>query len=320
MSKLLTPPVWYNENGNLVTAPESSTDVTGLAIGHNATASNGSTAIGISAGSETNSSCVVVGASAKASGINSVVIGAGAHNTSGNNVVIGTSSYTDGDGVSGSTNSSGSVVVGYNSNVNGWKSVVIGSDCSLYGNGSICIGYGIKIGATGRPVDGRIQIGDTTLSYGDIYFGKNTIFDLIYPVGSIYMSVSSTDPGTLFGGTWERWGQGRVPVGVSDTDDDFGAGKTGGSKAASLPYHSHGMFSGSRGPSGVDGFVGGDASSLQPQNPSGSGADGFLFTISRTDSRYNSAYTAETASAGSANTSKSNLQPYITCYMWKRIE
>ena len=25
----------------------------------------------------------------------------------------------------------------------------------------------------------------------------------VYPVGAIYMSTSSTDPGSIFGGTWE---------------------------------------------------------------------------------------------------------------------
>lgn len=30
------------------------------------------------------------------------------------------------------------------------------------------------------------------------------IFNLIYPVGSVYLSVNQTNPGTLFGGTWSR--------------------------------------------------------------------------------------------------------------------
>lgn len=31
-----------------------------------------------------------------------------------------------------------------------------------------------------------------------------TTIDTVYPVGSIYMSVNNTDPGTLFGGTWQQ--------------------------------------------------------------------------------------------------------------------
>lgn len=69
----------------------------------------------------------------------------------------------------------------------------------------------------------------------------------VWPVGSIYMSVNSTDPGTLFGGIWVRFGEGRVLVSVTSGDVDFNAsGKTGGEKAhtltsGELASHSHGL-------------------------------------------------------------------------------
>lgn len=50
---------------------------------------------------------------------------------------------------------------------------------------------------------------------GNFMINNKTIFDLIYPVGSIYISVSNTDPGNLFGKTWVAWSVGRVPVGVN---------------------------------------------------------------------------------------------------------
>lgn len=65
-----------------------------------------------------------------------------------------------------------------------------------------------------------MDITDTTATEGDVAAGEvfykasgaravgtatgGITLDDVYPVGSIYMSVSSTDPGTLFGGTWVR--------------------------------------------------------------------------------------------------------------------
>lgn len=69
----------------------------------------------------------------------------------------------------------------------------------------------------------------------------------MYPVGSIYLTTNSTNPGELSGfsgTTWVAWGSGRVPVCVG-SDSDFGsAEKTGGSKThtitvGEMPKHSH---------------------------------------------------------------------------------
>ena len=58
------------------------------------------------------------------------------------------------------------------------------------------------------------------------------VLDRIQPVGSLYFSTTSTSPASLFGGTWERYEQGRVMVSASDTDTDFTVGKAGGEKTA----------------------------------------------------------------------------------------
>lgn len=38
----------------------------------------------------------------------------------------------------------------------------------------------------------------------DVEVTKATLFNMVYPVGSIYMSANDVNPGALFGGTWER--------------------------------------------------------------------------------------------------------------------
>lgn len=60
------------------------------------------------------------------------------------------------------------------------------------------------------------------------------VLDRIQPVGSLYFSTANTSPASLFGGTWERYAQGRVMVSASDTDKDFTVGKTGGEKTSPI--------------------------------------------------------------------------------------
>lgn len=73
-----------------------------------------------------------------------------------------------------------------------------------------------------------------------IEVGGEMDFNTIYPVGSIYMSVNSTSPATLFGGTWEQ---------IKDTfllsaGDTYSAGATGGEAEHTttideMPMHNH---------------------------------------------------------------------------------
>lgn len=67
----------------------------------------------------------------------------------------------------------------------------------------------------------------------------------VYPVGSIYISVNSANPGVVFGGTWVAFGAGRALVGFSSTDSDFNAAektlgvKTHALTTSELASHSH---------------------------------------------------------------------------------
>lgn len=73
------------------------------------------------------------------------------------------------------------------------------------------------------------------VTYDMIDTRMDSLIDMFYPVGSIYMSVNSTNPGTLFGGEWTP---------IQDTfllaaGTNHSAGSTGGSEDAIVPYHRH---------------------------------------------------------------------------------
>lgn len=87
---------------------------------------------------------------------------------------------------------------------------------------------------------------NTTNINGTLTINNIPILDIFYPIGSVYISVNSTNPGTIMGGTWVSWGSGRVPVGINTSDEAFAkAESTGGAKTADLshthtgPSHTH---------------------------------------------------------------------------------
>ena len=71
---------------------------------------------------------------------------------------------------------------------------------------------------------------NSALNVANSKLGASDLLDLVYPVGSIYLSVGSTAPSTLFGGTWEQ---------IKDTfllgaGDDYTLGDTGGEATHTL--------------------------------------------------------------------------------------
>lgn len=146
--------------------------------------------------------------------------------------------------------------------------------------------------------------------------GGKSIIDLIYPVGSIYMSVNSADPGTLFGGTWER---------IKDTfllsaGDTYAAGNTGGSADSVVVSHTHAQKAHSHG------FANGDkvwttaSGSTEPGNQI-SGTGKYYAATAKKDYTWRTRTTSETPSIESTGESGvgKNMPPYLAVYVWKRI-
>jgi hypothetical protein len=175
---------------------------------------------------------------------------------------------------------------------------------------------------------------------------------LAYPIGSIYMSVNSTSPATLFGGTWIAFGTGRTLVGLDTSQTEFNTvEKTGGHKkmqthshgvdintGGQSANHTHGIYLNTSGQSANhthqvprQGYVGsgsGNGASLAWDFSSGSndiaqtyGTSGNHAHTLSGDTYGASAGHSHNVNGNTANIGtgdSENLQPYITCYMWKR--
>ena len=126
---------------------------------------------------------------------------------------------------------------------------------------------------------------------------------MVSHVGQVIMSTTldtADKVAKVYGGKWEAWGAGRVPVGVNASDSDFSTpGKTGGAKTVTLtveqiPNHTH-------------------KSPIPLANYSGQYAETHTYGWAK----HSGSYPDMNATGGGK--AHSNLQPYIAIYMWHRV-
>lgn len=171
------------------------------------------------------------------------------------------------------------------------------------------------------------------------------LLNMFYPVGSVYETMdSSFDPNKKWGGTWVRI-KGRVLVGVDENDAYFDVPeKTGGYKKPSikvenLPSHSHDvkvgvtinetkLEGGANNIAGQDGNWGVTAQGNGIVTNKGD-TNGFYPSTRKTTEKYHDGFWINATHKHTASTTVSCastgggkgfevLQPYITCYIWKR--
>lgn len=153
-------------------------------------------------------------------------------------------------------------------------------------------------------------------NYPNVIEFHNNLINIIYPVGSIYMSVNNVSPATFLGGTWER---------IQDTflwcaGSKHAAGSTGGEEThtlsvAEIPSHTH-LIRHNREDNG--GYVPANAYAHAVQSGSetnGNTGNG-LFTDRIKDSDVWSGSGFNQPTGGSL--SHNNMPPYLSVYVWKR--
>lgn len=155
--------------------------------------------------------------------------------------------------------------------------------------------------------------------------------DQIYPVGSLYFSVNNTDPGTLFGGVWQR---------IEDTfllcaGSTYAAGTTGGAASTTsgepsnntsgstaitveqMPSHTHEMPAWMWAVS--TNFNSGTFNIGRSSNRTG---NAITYNDNQTSQRQYVTYTGSgsghTHTLSSHTHTVSTMPPYLSIYVWKR--
>lgn len=166
----------------------------------------------------------------------------------------------------------------------------------------------------------------------------------VYPVGSIYMSVSATNPSTLFGGTWEQikgyylYAGSEIETGGSNATS-AASGNTGSTvlTANHLPSHTHSIpaLSGTAASNGnhrhtLDGNASTVAGGTKYTRPRTAGQTGVVSYETTTTGAHTHTVTTKASTTGALGSGTGHTHtlnnhthtitpPFYSVYVWKRI-
>ena len=161
----------------------------------------------------------------------------------------------------------------------------------MHERGSLDVGGDMYVSGT---------LDSTTINGRAIKQNGRTLLDMFYPVGAIFITTVNTNPSSYMGGTWVRFGNGQTLVGVNESDGDFNSvQKTGGSKSHTIDYENLPPRTGLQ----VN-WKGGLTSYSEWKSGNLAKGTWIMSNAYDTQSPFSKAI--------------SNLQPYITVYMWRR--
>lgn len=126
------------------------------------------------------------------------------------------------------------------------------------------------------------------------------LLDIVYPVGSVYMSTNSTSPATLVGGTWTQV----KDMFLLGAGSSYAAGDTGGEvehtlTVSEMPSHNHDL----------KGCLDGTTAAV-----SNAGNRWEQNTSTTSEKWWDSRFVMNTGGGAAHN----NMPPYYTVYIWYR--
>ena len=146
----------------------------------------------------------------------------------------------------------------------------------------------------------------------EVYVKGKALWELIYPVGSLYLSAADTDPGALFGGTWERI-RDRFLLAAGTA---YGAGTTGGEAVhtlaeSELPTHAHDPAN----QAGYYGFITNSQKAFTVGDMGVQSGSGRYYPYA--PAAFDISRNTKTGSVGGGK-AHNNMPPYLAVYVWQR--